>query len=59
MATSSPIAPRLPFIPGKGIVRPQSQPNSYIHVFVNNLYIPRICPHIWLQLNTPNDPGNI
>ncbi len=25
-------------------------PNSYIHVFVSDLYIPRICPHIWLQL---------
>jgi hypothetical protein len=24
-----------------------------------NLYIPRICPHIWLQQNRQTDPGNI
>jgi hypothetical protein len=34
-------------------------PNSYIHVSVSDLYIPRICPHIWLQQNRQTDPGNI
>jgi hypothetical protein len=33
--------------------------NSYIHLFVSDLYIPRICPHIWLQQNRQTDPGNI
>jgi hypothetical protein len=32
-------------------------PNSYIHVFVSDLYIPRI-GH-WLQQNKLIDPGNI
>jgi hypothetical protein len=34
-------------------------PNSYNHVSVSDLYIPRICPHIWLQQNRQTDPGNI
>jgi hypothetical protein len=34
-------------------------PNSYIHVSVSDLYIPRIAPHIWLQQNRQTDPGNI
>ncbi len=34
-------------------------PNSYIHVSVSDLYIPRISPHIWLQQNRQTDPGNI
>ncbi len=34
-------------------------PNSYIHVSVSDLYIPRIGPHIWLKLNRQIDPGNI
>jgi hypothetical protein len=34
-------------------------PNSYIHVSVSDLNIPRIAPHIWLQLNRQTDPGNI
>ncbi len=34
-------------------------PNSYIHVSVSDLYIPRISPHIWLQQNRQTDLGNI
>jgi hypothetical protein len=34
-------------------------PNSYIHVSVSDLYIPRIGPHIWLQQNIQTEPGNI
>jgi hypothetical protein len=34
-------------------------PNSYIHVHMSDLYIPRIDPHIWLQQNRQSDPGNI
>jgi hypothetical protein len=34
-------------------------PNSYIHVSVSDLYIPRIGPYIWLQQNKQTDPGNI
>jgi hypothetical protein len=34
-------------------------PNFRIHVSVLHLYIPRICPHIWLQQNRQTDPGNI
>jgi hypothetical protein len=30
-----------------------------IHVSVNDLYIPRIGSHIWLQQNRQTDPGNI
>ncbi len=30
-------------------------PNSYIHVSVSDLYIPRICLPMWLKTN----PGNI
>jgi hypothetical protein len=26
-------------------------PNNYIHVFLSDLYIPWICPHIWLRQN--------
>jgi hypothetical protein len=33
--------------------------NFYIHVYVNNLYIPRIGPHIFLQQNRQTDRGNI
>jgi hypothetical protein len=32
-------------------------PNFYIHVSVNDLYIPRIGPHISLQQNRQTDPG--
>jgi hypothetical protein len=52
-------------IPKKGIyVFPEKEwcglsPNSYIHVSVSDLYIPRIGPHIWLQQNTQTDTGNI
>jgi hypothetical protein len=31
------------------------RPNFHIHVSMNDLYIPRIGPHIFLQ----TDPGNI
>ncbi len=35
-------------------------PNSYIHMSVNDLYIPRIGSHtIWQQQNRQNDPENI
>ncbi len=34
-------------------------PNSIIHVYVSDLYIPRIGPHIWLQQNRQTSPGNI
>ncbi len=34
-------------------------PNSYIHVSLSDLYIPRIGPHIWLQQYRQTDPGNI
>ncbi len=34
-------------------------PNSYIHVSVSDLNIPRIGPHIWRQQNRQTDPGNI
>ncbi len=34
-------------------------PNSYIHVSVSDLYVRRICSHIWLQQNRQIDPGNI
>jgi hypothetical protein len=34
-------------------------PNFNIHVSVSDLYIPRIGPHIFLQQNKQNDPGNI
>jgi hypothetical protein len=34
-------------------------PNSYIHVSVSDLYIPRIGLPIWLQQNRQTDPGNI
>ncbi len=43
-------------IPRKGIARPQSQ---FLHVSVNDLYIPRIVPHIFLQQNKQTDRGNI
>jgi hypothetical protein len=33
-------------------------PNSYIHVSVSDLYIPRIGLPIWLQQNRQTDPGN-
>jgi hypothetical protein len=33
--------------------------NSYIHVSVSDLYIPRIGLPIWLQQNRQADPGNI
>ncbi len=34
-------------------------PNSYIRVFVSDLYIPRIGPQIWLQQNRQTNPENI
>jgi hypothetical protein len=34
-------------------------PNSYIHVSVSNLYIPRIGLPIWPHQNRQTDPGNI
>ncbi len=34
-------------------------PNFHIHVFVNDLYIFRIDPHIFLQQNRQPDRGNI
>jgi hypothetical protein len=37
----------------------QPVPNSYIHVSVINLYIPRIGLPIWLQKNRQTDHGNI
>ncbi len=33
--------------------------NSYIHVSVRDLYIPRIGPRIWLQQPRQTDPGKI
>jgi hypothetical protein len=45
-------------IPFLGIDRPQSQfPHSCVSV--SDLYISRICPHIWLQQNRQTDPGDI
>jgi hypothetical protein len=34
-------------------------PNSYNHVSVSNLYIPRVGLPIWLQQNRQTDLGNI
>ncbi len=34
-------------------------PNSHIHVYVSDLYIPRVGLHISLQQNRQTDPGNI
>ncbi len=34
-------------------------PNSYIHVSVSDLYIPRISLPFWLQQKRQTDPGNI
>ena len=34
-------------------------PNSYIHLPVSDLYIPRMSLPIWLQQNRQTDPGNI
>jgi hypothetical protein len=34
-------------------------PNSYIHVSVSDLNIPRIGLPIWLQTSRQNNPGNI
>ncbi len=34
-------------------------PNSYIHVSVSDLYIPRIGLPIWLQQNRQTNPGNV
>ncbi len=34
-------------------------PEFNIHVFVSDLCIPRIGPHIFLQQNRHTDPGNI
>ena len=34
-------------------------PNFHIHVYVSDLYITRIGPHISLQQNMQIDPGNI
>ncbi len=34
-------------------------PNSYIHVYVNNLYITRIGLPIWLQQKRQTDPAYI
>jgi hypothetical protein len=34
-------------------------PNSYIHVYVRDLYVLRIGLPIWLQQNRRTDPGNI
>jgi hypothetical protein len=33
-------------------------PNFHIHVSVNDLYIPRIGPHFFLQQNRQTDHGN-
>jgi hypothetical protein len=44
-------------IPGKELCG--LSPNSYIHVSVIDVYIPRIGPHIWLQQNRQTDPRNI
>ncbi len=35
------------------------RPNFYFHLSVSYLYIPRICPHIFLQQNRQTDLGNI
>jgi hypothetical protein len=34
-------------------------PNFHIHVSVSDLYILRICPHIFLKQNRQTDCGNI
>jgi hypothetical protein len=34
-------------------------PNSYVHVSVSELFIPRMGLSIWLQQNRQTDPGNI
>jgi hypothetical protein len=31
----------------------------HIHVYLTDLYIPVIGPHIWLQQNRETNPGNI
>ncbi len=36
-----------------------SVPNFHIHVSVSDLYIPKICPHIFLQQNRQIHRGNI
>ena len=38
---------------------PGLHPIFYIHVYVSDLYIPRIGPHILLQQNRQTDHGNI
>jgi hypothetical protein len=35
------------------------RPKSYIQVSVSDLYISRICPHIWLEEKRQTDTGNI
>jgi hypothetical protein len=32
-------------------------PNFHIHASMSVLFIPRICPHIWLQQTRQTDPG--
>jgi hypothetical protein len=34
-------------------------PNTYIHIYVSDFYIPRIGLPIWLQQNRPTNSGNI
>jgi hypothetical protein len=46
----------MPFL---GIARSQSQFPHHTHVSVSNLYIPKIGPHISLQLNRQINPRNI
>jgi hypothetical protein len=49
--------------PGQGISRNVIlvflPPCMKMYVSVSDLYIPRICLHIWLQQNRQTDPGNI
>ncbi len=44
----------IPAIKLRGLI-----PNTYIHVSVINIYIPRNGLPIWLQQNRQTDPGNI
>ncbi len=53
-------ATKIPFMcsPEKEL-RGLSQSSFHIYVSVNNLFIPRIGPHIFLQQNRQTDPGNV
>jgi len=57
--TMTPTEPKIPFMCYRKKILRGLSPNSYIHVSVSDLYIPRISPHIWLQQNRQTEPGKI